>query len=421
AAVKHMQRNWIGKSQGATIEFALERNANEKIPVFTTRPDTLFGCTFMVLAPEHPFVEHLVTDDQRRAVQRFQEKMAAKSDVERQSDTKSKEGVFTGSYAVNPANGRKMPIWIADYVLMGYGSGAIMAVPAHDQRDFEFAKKHLIKIRAVVQPDDKFLKEHQLSLMEYLEDPGSLDVAFEEKGVGAQSDSKDIDLNGITTDRAKEKMIQFLETKGLGSRRVQYKLRDWLFSRQRYWGEPFPILHGPDGEIRAVDEKDLPVVLPEMKDFKPFASDDVHALPTPSLGRAPKTWQEVEIDGVKYTRELNTMPQWAGSCWYYLRFIDPGNDQRFAGEAEEQYWMGENGVDLYVGGVEHAVLHLLYARFWHKVLFDLGHVSTCEPFGKLFNQGYIQAYSYQDERGMYVSALDVQEEKTGPTRITVPK
>ncbi|MCB0272806.1 MAG: leucine--tRNA ligase [Bdellovibrionales bacterium] len=413
-AVKQMQTNWIGKSEGAIVQFSLERNKEEKVSVFTTRPDTLFGCTFMVLAPEHPLVDHLVTDEQRQAVFAFREKMAAKSDVERQSDQKAKEGVFTGSYAVHPTMpDRRVPIWIADYVLMGYGFGAVMAVPAHDQRDFDFAKKHLLKIRAVVEPHPKFLKEHALSLMEYLEDPGALDVAYEGEGVSAQSDNLEIDFNGVTTNRAKEKMIEYLEKKEIGQKKIQYKLRDWLFSRQRYWGEPFPVLHGSGGSIQVVQEKDLPVILPEMEDFKPTALNDENASPQPSLGRAKEDWKEVTIDGNSYIRELNTMPQWAGSCWYYLRFTDPTNKNTFADEKEENYWMGNNGVDLYVGGVEHAVLHLLYARFWHKVLFDLGFVSTNEPFGKLFNQGYIQAYSYQDDRGMYVPAFDVQEEEDG--------
>lgn len=412
-AVKQMQVNWIGKSQGALISFEHEYDENLTIDVFTTRPDTLFGATFLVLSPEHPLVQTLTTDEQKEEVEAFVQKTKEKSDVAKQTDVTSKEGVFTGSYVKHPIMDRNIPVWIADYVLMGYGSGAIMAVPAHDQRDFDFAKKHLLKIRAVIEPSTSFLKEHALSLMEYLDDPGALDEAYEGDGLVAQSETEKLSFNGLGVARAKEKITAWLIEQDKGESQTHYKLRDWLFSRQRYWGEPFPILFGEDGSIRTVDEADLPVTLPPMEDFQPPSAGSKDSEPQPSLSRAEEDWKTVEIDGVTYTRELNTMPQWAGSCWYYLRFIDPHNKERFADPKEEAYWMGENGVDLYVGGVEHAVLHLMYARFWHKVLYDLGHVSTNEPFGKLFNQGYIQAYSYQDARGMYVAAFDVQEEDDG--------
>jgi leucyl-tRNA synthetase len=413
-AVKQMQTHWIGKSQGASVCFNQHQHPEAPaIEVFTTRPDTLFGVTFLVLAPEHPMVDELTTSEQKQAVAQYKKQALAKSEVDRQAETRDKKGVFTGSYAINPASDEKIPVWIADYVLMGYGTGAIMAVPAHDQRDFEFAQAYNIDIRAVVEPTPKFLKQHTITLLEYLEDPGYLSEAFTEKTQCTQSESPAINLNNLPCDRASKKMIDFLERHQMGQGKTQFKLRDWLFSRQRYWGEPFPILHGPNGEIRAVDADDLPVVLPELSDFKPTASDDMDQAPAPSLDRAPEEWKKVVIDGVEYTRELNTMPQWAGSCWYYLRFTDPNNQDVFASPEAQAYWMGQKGVDLYVGGVEHAVLHLLYARFWHKVLYDLGHVACIEPFGTLFNQGYIQAYSYQDARGMYVDATAVEEDDQG--------
>jgi len=411
-AVKRMQRNWIGKREGAQVTFDLE-GSDKQINVFTTRPDTLFGCTFLVLAPEHPWVDTLVTSEQKKAIESHREKVATKSDIERQQDKTNKDGVFTGSFAIHPLSGVKIPIWIADYVLMGYGTGAVMAVPAHDQRDFEFAKKHLIKIRTVIEPEQGFLNQYSRSLMEYLEDPGSLDEAYTGLGALAQSSCEGLSINGLSVARATEKIMDFLESNDKGSRHIQFKLRDWLFSRQRYWGEPFPILHADDGTMVPVDASDLPVVLPEMKDFKPSQPDDADGDPQPSLSRADQGWKNVERNGQVFHRELNTMPQWAGSCWYYLRFIDPGNQDVFVDKAAQAYWMGDKGVDLYVGGVEHAVLHLLYARFWHKVLFDLAYVTTKEPFGKLFNQGYIQAYSYRDERGMYVPAFEIEEPENG--------
>lgn len=453
-SIKLLQRNWIGKSTGAEVDFAVkpdpERSEGpdaspELIRVFTTRPDTLFGATYMVLAPEHELVSQITTEDQRGDVEAYVKQASEKTSVDRQAD-KEKTGVFTGAYAVNPVNGEQIPIWIADYVMMGYGTGAIMAVPAHDERDFEFAKKFDLPIRCVVMPPDDsyFDKNHaqtigQMDRYKELRSAGndyseSKQQAFDEfydvaltrpftgEGISINShvanDGKVpvLSISGKGTVKAKEAITRALERRVLGKATTQFKLRDWLFSRQRYWGEPFPILHGPGGEVRAVDEADLPVELPEMEDFKPHGSDDPDAPPSPPLGRAPGSWREVEIDGVIYTRELNTMPNWAGSCWYYLRYIDPRNADRLVGEEAEKYWMlsekasgghHAGGVDLYIGGVEHAVLHLLYARFWHKVLFDLGHVSTPEPFGKLFSQGYIQAYCYRDERGMAVPAAEV--------------
>ena len=422
--IKLMQRNWIGRSEGAEVEFALAASpqmesadvSDESITVFTTRPDTLFGATYMVLAPEHPLVDVITTDDQRAAVSDYRRQAAARSDVDRQADTKTKTGVFTGAYAINPVNDEQIPIWIADYVMMGYGTGAIMAVPAHDQRDHDFATQMGLRIVEVVRPGSG---------------PSDLThTAYTGPGVAVNSAHADLSLDGLETAEAKRRTIDWLESKGLGRGKVQYKLRDWLFSRQRYWGEPFPIMHAPDGTILPVPEQSLPVDLPAMDDFKPHASDDPDADVQTPLSRAPESWKHLDVDGTRFTRELNTMPQWAGSCWYYLRFLDPQNNDRFVGETPEQYWMRtqagaerseapdhaakltqapSGGVDLYVGGAEHAVLHLLYARFWHKVLFDLGYVSTPEPFGRLFNQGYIQAHAYTDSRGVYVPADEVEE------------
>ncbi len=460
-AIKSMQRNWIGRSEGAMVDFVLaddpidqgaepaehDPDADDQaddqpsavISVFTTRPDTLFGATYMVLAPEHPLVDSITTAEQRDAVTAYQREAAGRSDVDRMAEAKEKTGVFTGAYAINPLNDQQIPIWIADYVLTGYGTGAIMAVPAHDQRDFEFARKFDLPIRVVVMPDANWLKRAAADFgadrtqggegqadesavlehlrMTYQSQPEQFAEAFAGHGLAVNSANDEFSINDMQTPAAQKKIIEYLEKRGIGQGKVQYKLRDWLFSRQRYWGEPFPILIGPDGAIRPVDQDDLPVKLPEMDDFTPAASDDPEAPPQPPLARAPESWRIVEIDGVKYQRELNTMPQWAGSCWYYLRYIDPDNDQCFVDPHKEQYWMAPTdqnpagGVDLYVGGVEHAVLHLLYARFWHKVLYDLGHVSTPEPFGRLFNQGYIQAYAYQDERGIYVDAEKVVNEQ----------
>ncbi|MFT4604670.1 MAG: leucyl-tRNA synthetase [Rhodothermales bacterium] len=390
--VKLMQRNWVGRSEGAHVKFdVLETESS--LEVFTTRPDTLFGATYMVLAPEHSLVDEITIPAQREAIDAYRLQASRQTDRDRMIDAKTKSGVFTGGYALNPANGERIQIWIADYVLMGYGTGAIMAVPAQDTRDWEFAEMFGLPIVRTVQPTEGFEGK-----------------AFTGDGPAINSGF----LNGLRVTDAKVKMIDWLEETGHGRRAITYKLRDWLFSRQRYWGEPFPILHGADGSIRAVPEDQLPVELPPMDDFRPSASDDPNAPATPPLGRAPAEWRTVELDGVTYTRELNTMPQWAGSCWYYLRFIDNQNGSQFVDPKLEKYWMGDHGVDLYVGGVEHAVLHLLYARFWHKVLFDLGHVSTPEPFGRLFNQGYIQAFAYRDERGIAVDAERVVDQDGRP-------
>ncbi len=391
-AIKLMQRNWIGRSEGAHITFPIDGHA-DTLKVFTTRPDTLFGATYMVLAPEHPLVDTLTTPAQRDAVAAYRKWAQGRSEIDRTAEGKEKTGAFTGAHAINPATGQRIPIWIADYVLMGYGTGAIMAVPAQDERDWAFAKTFDLPIVRTVQPPEEFGDE-----------------AFTGDGPAINSGF----LNGLGVKEAKQKMTAWLEEKGFGEGTINYKLRDWLFSRQRYWGEPFPILHGPNGEIRPLEVRDLPNRLPEMEDFSPTASDDPNAPPRPPLSRAPESWRVVTIDGVRYERELNTMPQWAGSCWYYLRFIDPSNARAFVDPEKERYWMGGKGIDLYVGGAEHAVLHLLYARFWHKVLFDLGHVSTPEPFGRLFNQGYIQAYAYRDARGIAVAVEDVVDQDGRP-------
>ncbi|HCD31914.1 MAG TPA: leucine--tRNA ligase, partial [Phycisphaerales bacterium] len=432
--IKIMQRNWIGRSEGALVDFEIA-GSDESLRVFTTRPDTLFGATYMVLAPEHPLVDVISTVDHKAAVAEYQTAAEGRSDMDRMAEGKEKTGVFTGAYAINPVNGKKTPIWIADYVMMGYGTGAIMAVPAHDARDFAFANTFNLPIIPVVLPDIDWLDEQAKasglnvdesaegseSLVEkYLQNPGIFGDCFHGKGTAINSGNDEITLDEKPTDEAKQLITQWLADKGLGQPKVQYKLRDWLFSRQRYWGEPFPILHGEDGSIHAVPEGDLPVEHPHMEDFKPTASNDPNAAPQPPLGRAGEDWLKVAMDGQTYTRETNSMPQWAGSCWYFLRFLDPKNTEAFASSEAEQYWMKSKkksggyhngGVDLYVGGAEHAVLHLLYARFWHKVLFDLGYVSTPEPFGKLFNQGYIQAYAYTDERGIYVEASKVEEKQ----------
>ena len=381
--IRMLQRNWIGRSEGAEVKFKVA-GSDETITVFTTRPDTLFGATYMVLAPEHRLVDEIVTEEQLAAVEEYREKTARKSDLERTELAKEKSGVFTGAYAINPVNEEKIPIWIADYVLQGYGTGAIMAVPAHDERDFEFAKKFNLPINQVVQPPEG--KDWQ---------------GFTDNGTAINSGF----LDGLTTLDAKHRIASWLEEKGLGKGTVNFKLRDWLFSRQRYWGEPFPIVW-EDGKHRSIPESELPLLPPTLEDFKPTGT------PEPPLSKA--------TDWVRYsataTRELNTMPQWAGSCWYYLRYCDAQNSERFVGEAAEKYWMGggkPGGVDLYVGGTEHAVLHLLYARFWHKVLFDLGYVSTPEPFQRLVNQGLIMGEDGQKmskSRGNVVNPDDVVAE-----------
>ncbi len=363
-AIKEMQRNWVGKSVGAEVDFKLEQG-QEVIRVFTTRPDTLFGATYMVLAPEHPLVAKITTADAQKAVDEYVAVSQRKSDLDRTDLAKTKTGVFTGAYAINPVNGQKIPIWIADYVLMGYGTGAIMAVPAHDTRDFEFATKFGLPILQVVQP----------------EDPQKDWRGFIDDGISVHSDGLGISITGLKTPVAKQKITRWLEEKKLGKEAVQYKLRDWLFSRQRYWGEPIPVVHCKKCGTVLIPENELPLRLPEMKDYTPSGNAE------PPLAKA-KDWLQCQCPkcGGPATRETNTMPQWAGSCWYYLRYLDPKNKKALIDPPKEKYWMN---VDLYVGGAEHAVLHLLYSRFWHKVLYDMGVVSTVEPFQKLTNQGMI--------------------------------
>ncbi|MHC4208611.1 MAG: leucine--tRNA ligase [Planctomycetota bacterium] len=408
--IKLMQRNWIGRSEGAMADFPIV-GPKGSITVFTTRPDTLFGATYMVLAPELPLVERITTDEQRDAVRRYQQEAASRSDVDRMAVAggREKSGVFTGAHAINPTTGEQIPIWIADYVLMGYGTGAIMAVPAHDLRDWEFARQFDLPIRPVVEPPEGYEPTSEEAQLAYEQD-GKSYYPFAGEGTSINSANDEVSISGLPSAEAIRTINAWLEAKGVGRAEVQYKLRDWLFSRQRYWGEPFPIVHAPDGHAVALDESELPVELPEMEDFTPEASDPRDTSPPrPPLARAPEEWKVIDHDGMRCERELNTMPQWAGSCWYYLRFIDPANSDRLAGAEAERYWMADRGVDLYVGGVEHAVLHLLYARFWHKVLYDLGHVSTAEPFGRLFNQGYIQGYCYRDKRGVAVPADQVND------------
>ena len=415
--VKSMQRNWIGRSRGADVHFASPAG---DITVFTTRPDTLFGASYVVLAPEHPLVDELVTASYpsdvdsrwtggaatpREAVDSYLRSIAAKSDVERQ-ENKEKTGVFLGSYAVNPVSGEEVPIFIADYVLTGYGTGAIMAVPAHDERDFEFATVFGLPITPVLDGD-------------------VTEAAFTGDAEHINSANEDgLDLNGLGKGEAIERAILWLVDRQRGSEKIQYKLRDWLFARQRYWGEPFPIVYDENGQAHGLPEDMLPVELPEVEDYNPIAfdPDDADSEPAPPLAKATD-WVEVELDlghgKQKYWRDTNVMPQWAGSSWYQLRYIDPTNADALVDIENERYWTGPRpdahgaddpgGVDLYVGGVEHAVLHLLYARFWHKVLFDLGFVTSQEPYRRLFNQGYIQAYAYTDSRGVYVPAAEVEE------------
>jgi leucyl-tRNA synthetase len=390
-SLKEMQRNWIGRSEGAEVEFSIQHSAF-RITVFTTRPDTLFGATYMVLSPEHKLVSQITTAEQKQAVEDYKKFSAGRSDLERTELAKEKSGVSTGAYAINPVNGEKIPIWIADYVLASYGTGAIMAVPAHDTRDFEFARKFNLPVIQVVQPHDP-LKDWR---------------GYTDDGIAINSTGPEIFITGLFTAEAKEKITAWLEAKGLGKKTINYKLRDWLFSRQRYWGEPFPIIWKKDaaGNLyhEALPESSLPLLPPKLEDYKPTAGGE------PPLARA-KDWLNLP-DGSM--RETNTMPQWAGSCWYYLRYTDAKNARSFVGKDADNYWMASNGkaagVDLYVGGTEHAVLHLLYARFWHKVLFDLGYVSTPEPFYKLVNQGLILGEDGQKmskSRGNVVNPDDV--------------
>ena len=448
--VKLMQRNWIGRSEGSEVTFAVPGagqgvGQDASLSVYTTRPDTLFGATFMVVAPEHPMLgglqasgsvrtEAQIADDAAaltvpaawpegtkeawtggyatpaEAVAAYRARAAATSDADRTDEGRVKTGVFTGFFGINPVNGAKVPVFVADYVLMGYGTGAIMAVPAHDERDYAFATKYDIDIIQTIGPAD---------------DPHGVDLsaqAYTGDGVVVNSAQGDLDINGMSKDEAKATMIGWLEAKGAGRGAVTYRLRDWLFSRQRYWGEPFPIVWDEDGRVHALPESALPVELPEVTDYSPrtYDPDDASSNPEPPLGGA-RDWVEVTLDlgdgPRRYRRETNTMPNWAGSCWYELRYIDPGDDDAMVDPVNEAYWMGprpqagnsSGGTDLYVGGVEHAVLHLLYSRFWHKILFDLGVVSSSEPYHRLFNQGYIQAYAYKDERGQYVPAEEVVE------------
>ncbi len=439
-SIRLLQRNWIGRSEGAHVTFEIANVAfvsgmktwegvakPASVTVFTTRPDTLFGATYMVLAPEHPLVPQITTPEQLAAVEAYQKSVASKSDLERTELAKEKTGVFTGAYAINPVNKEQIPIWIADYVMMGYGTGAIMAVPAHDERDYEFATKFNLPIRQVVTPicnaelwNGFDVEEELKSKIEY----GDIVYSLGTKGDALDFENNEWEweakkkpfcgegfainsghINGMPTDLAKSMMIGFLESAGTGTGTTNFKLRDWLFSRQRYWGEPFPIVW-EDGNHRCIPESELPLLPPTLEDFKPTGT------PEPPLSKA--------TDWVRYsetaTRELNTMPQWAGSCWYYLRYCDAQNSERFVSVEAEKYWMGggkPGGVDLYVGGTEHAVLHLLYARFWHKVLFDLGYVSTPEPFQRLVNQGLIMGEDGQKmskSRGNVVNPDDVVAE-----------
>lgn len=421
-STRTMQREWIGRSEGAEIDFEIsnlkparpdqysqESSSSDSIRVFTTRPDTIFGATYMVVAPEHPLVDEAIANPTPETdiakLRAYVDVARNRSDVDRQAESKDKTGVFTGVYAVNPATGKRIPVWTSDYVLMGYGHGAIMAVPGHDQRDFEFARAFNLSIVQVVAPE-----EGQTLPLD--------DAAFDGKGVAINSSNEEISLDGLETDDAKRHIIDWIEKKNIGKRKINYRLRDWLFSRQRYWGEPFPIVFDEAGNHYGVDEKHLPVVLPELADYQPIESDD----PLPLLAKAT-SWVNTtageagvspdELDpSTPVRRETNTMPGWAGSCWYYLRYCDPQNSSRFADHTAERYWMGERGIDLYIGGAEHAVLHLLYARFWHKMLYDLGEVSTVEPFAKLFHQGMITSFAFQRDDKSLV-AVDQVEERDG--------
>ena len=381
-----MQRQWIGRSEGAQVRFQIA-GSDAAFEVYTTRPDTLFGATYCVLAPEHPLVEEITTADRAEAVSEYVEAAKNKSDMERQvAAEREKTGVFTGAFATNPVNGEQVPVWVADYVLITYGTGAIMAVPAHDERDHAFASKFGLEIRPV-----------------YDEGQGHDYAAAAWPGDGKAVNSGQFD--GMSVEQFKAAIIDWLEEQGLGERKVNFKLRDWLFSRQRYWGEPFPMVHLEDGSVVPVDEGDLPVELPHIDAYKPTADG------APPLGRAPESWLNTTWRGQPATRELNTMPQWAGSCWYYLRYMDPRNTEAAFSEEAVSYWQS---VDLYIGGAEHAVLHLLYARFWHKVLYDCGLVPTKEPFHKLYNQGMILAYAYRSESGKYHHPDTVEQRKGQP-------
>ncbi|MFJ4852222.1 leucine--tRNA ligase [Streptomyces sp. NPDC088730] len=424
-AIKLQQRNWIGRSEGARVDFPVDGAGG--ITVFTTRQDTLFGATYMVLAPEHELVERIIPAawpegthpvwtgghaNPAEAVTAYRKQAAAKSDVERQAEAKDKTGVFTGAYATNPVSGEQIPVFIADYVLMGYGTGAIMAVPAHDARDFAFARAFELPMRCVVEPSD----DRGTDASTWEDAFGSYDAKL------VNSANDEISLDGLGVVDAKARITEWLKEHGVGEGTVNFRLRDWLFSRQRYWGEPFPIVYDEDGIAHPLPESMLPLELPEVDDYSPrtFDPDDADTQPETPLSRNAD-WVNVTLDlgdgagPKKYRRETNTMPNWAGSCWYELRYLDPNNSDKLVDPAIEQYWMGPRegqptgGVDLYVGGAEHAVLHLLYARFWSKVLHDLGHISSAEPFHKLYNQGMIQAFVYRDSRGIAVPAAEVEE------------
>ncbi|WP_016910621.1 leucine--tRNA ligase [Streptomyces xiaopingdaonensis] len=427
-AIKLQQRNWIGRSEGARIEFAV---GEERIEVFSTRQDTLFGATYMVLAPEHPLVDRIASENwpegthrawtgghatPREAIAAYRAQTEAKSELERQTEAKEKTGVFTGAFAHNPVTGQPIPVFVADYVLLGYGTGAVMAVPAHDHRDFEFARVFELPMRCVVEPSDG----RGLSPEEW-EDAF---VSYDAKIVN--SSSEEVSLDGLQVAEAKHRITEWLQERGVGAGTVNYRLRDWLFSRQRYWGEPFPIVYDEQGVAHPLPESMLPLELPEVDDYSPrtFDPDDFEAQPETPLSRNEE-WVNVTLDlgdgkgPRRFRRETNTMPNWAGSCWYELRYLDPHNTRAPVDPEVERYWMGPRkgrstgGVDLYVGGAEHAVLHLLYARFWSKVLYDLGHISSAEPFHKLYNQGMIQAYVYRDARGIAVPAAEVEERADG--------
>ncbi|TXS02633.1 leucine--tRNA ligase [Streptomyces sp. col6] len=422
-AIKLQQRNWIGRSEGARVDFPVDGAGS--VTVFTTRQDTLFGATYMVLAPEHELVERIIPAawpegthpvwtgghaTPAEAVTAYRKQAASKSDVERQAEAKDKTGVFTGAYATNPVSGEQIPVFIADYVLMGYGTGAIMAVPAHDARDFAFARAFELPVRCVVEPSDD--RGTDASTWE------DAFASYDAKLVNSAND--EISLNGLGVADAKARITEWLKEHGVGEGTVNFRLRDWLFSRQRYWGEPFPIVYDEEGIAHPLPESMLPLELPEVDDYSPrtFDPDDADTQPETPLSRNAE-WVNVTLDlgdgPKKYRRETNTMPNWAGSCWYELRYLDPNNSEKLVDPAIEEYWMGPRegqptgGVDLYVGGAEHAVLHLLYARFWSKVLHDLGHVSSAEPFHKLYNQGMIQAFVYRDSRGIAVPAAEVEE------------
>lgn len=422
--IKLMQRNWIGRSEGARVDFT---TAVGTLSVFTTRPDTLFGASFMVISPEHPLVDALTTSDNKAAVDAYRIVAAGKNQIDRQDDTREKTGVFTGTFATNPVNGQEIPVWVADYVLMGYGTGAIMAVPCGDQRDFQFARRFNLAVPAIQQPPSQWFTAHDIEPQNGDGvDTSTWSEAFVGDGAYINSSSPSLSLDGpLEVHEGVKVMNTWLEENDCGLATVNFKLRDWLFSRQRYWGEPFPIVYDEDDQPVSLPDSMLPVLLPQLEDFKPQALDpnDEVTDPIPPLARSTE-WREVVLDlgdgPKKYRREINVMPQWAGSCWYELRYLDPTNTEFFVDPAVEKYWMGPadggdgksghtGGVDLYVGGVEHAVLHLLYARFWHKVLFDLGHLSSSEPFHRLFNQGYIQAFAYRDQRGQPVTSTDVEE------------